>query len=218
MTNLALDRLAVAVLTQGRMRPASKPRTPPHTHPSERRSPPPRLGLVEPRPTTWAPEEPSTVLTSTCASRPTGSSGDILGQLIPGHGDLPADNPAEHPAQHPADELAPDAALMLRWQYAVTIAGDVQARLCAAGVTDGSFDPSDESEHTLTVLFHDRTIVLEDLDAWDRPDVPLVLVTTDYHPYTERPPVAGNVRWVDPSTVTALVSSLVRLGVIQGDS
>jgi hypothetical protein len=45
--------------------------------------------------------------------------------------------------------------------------------------------------------------------------VPLVLMTSDYVPFTERPAPTGNIFWLDPTTELTYLRSLDRLGVMK---
>lgn len=49
-------------------------------------------------------------------------------------------------------------------------------------------------------------------DAWTSP-VALVLIRTDYEPFTESPLPRGNVMWVDPSTELTFLQTLADAGV-----
>lgn len=134
------------------------------------------------------------------------SAHDIIAHLIPGYGDL---DTAEDATE------AHDQALLLRWQTAVLTASDVQAAICGDRVHEGKFDPATESEDALTALFGDKTVAVEGFDSWDNEHVPLVLIATDYEPYTERDLPTGNVLWIDPSDEIAFLNSLANLGVIE---
>lgn len=131
------------------------------------------------------------------------NAADLIAHLIPGYGDL-AD-----------DDEGNDTALIMRWQTCVATASDVQALICADRVQEGRFDPTVETEDALSVLFSDKTVPVEDFGSWDNPDVPLVLIATDYAPFAERPPVTGNVVWLDPSDEVAFLRSLAALGVVE---
>lgn len=131
------------------------------------------------------------------------STTDVVAHLIPGYGDLAQDVDGN------------EQALILRWKTAVMTASDVQALICADRAKEGLFDPANESEETLTALFQDKTIAGEDVESWDNENVPLVLIATDYEPFTERAPISGNVLWVDPSDETAFLNSLSALGVVE---
>lgn len=45
--------------------------------------------------------------------------------------------------------------------------------------------------------------------------VPLVLIATDYLPFTGREAPTGNVLWLDPSTEVTYLRSLARLGILE---
>lgn len=103
-------------------------------------------------------------------------------------------------------------ALLLRWQQAVTTANLVQAVVVGSASESGVLDVSTASEDVLTVLFSDRVRPVE-VDDWAEP-VPLVLISTDYAPFTHRTPPTGNVRWINPHTERTYLESLHHLGVV----
>lgn len=128
---------------------------------------------------------------------------ELVGHLIEGYANLPD------------TEGGNAQALVARWRTCVATASDVQALICADRAAEGTFDPAAESEEVLTALFSDKTVPVEGFDTWDLGSVPLVLVATDYEPYTERVAPTGNVLWIDPSDEVAFLHSLTNLGVIQ---
>lgn len=131
------------------------------------------------------------------------TASDLIAHLIPGYGELPDDDDGD------------TAALIMRWQSCVATASDVQALICADRVQEGRFDPVQETEETLSVLFGDKTVPIEDIASWDNEDVPLILIATDYAPFSERPPVTGHVLWLDPSDEATFLRSLSNIGVIE---
>jgi len=107
-----------------------------------------------------------------------------------------------------------DDDLEQRYRFAVLAASQVQAVLAADAVADGTFDPADHDEATLTALFASRAHpVPEQVETWGLA-VPLVLVATDYEPYTDRALPLGNVKVVDPADERTLLGSLSDLGVV----
>lgn len=121
---------------------------------------------------------------------------DLVGAVIPGYSSLIDD----------------EAALLARWQCSAATATQVQ-QLIAAGE---GLDPAVESEDVLTAVFTDRAnpLPVELVGAsWDHP-VPLVLLATDYEPFTSAARPSGNVRFIDSSTERAFLRSLADLGVL----
>lgn len=104
-------------------------------------------------------------------------------------------------------------ALVLRVQHATALCSFIQAAVCSDGLEEGTFDPENETEEALTAFFGDRTVPVYGIDEWKHA-VPLVLVTTDYHPYTQHSAPSGNVWWIDPADEAMFVHSLAQLGVI----
>lgn len=120
---------------------------------------------------------------------------DLIGALLPGY-----------------TALSDDDAQIARWQCAAATATQVQQMMAAAL----DLDPSAESEDTLTAIFADRAMpVPADAigDRWDH-RVPLVLLATDYAPFTAEPRPQGNVQFIDSGTERAFLSSLAGLGVL----
>ena len=135
--------------------------------------------------------------------------GTLLGYLIDGYDDIPD------------DEEGDEEALVMRVEQAVLICSTIQAMLCADATSEGKFNPAEESEETLTALLGDRTIPVLHVAEWTH-EVPLVVLTTDYAPYTTHTPPGGNVWWLDPSDEAIFLQSLSTHGLIQlyvhGDS
>lgn len=126
---------------------------------------------------------------------------ELVAELIPGYAGLP--------------ETADGAidALHARYEAAVSHANLIQGLLAAVANAEGEFDAAAESESTLTALFADREQFVADFTVWDH-QVPVVLIATDYAPYTDVPRPSGNITWLDPATETSLLQSLRDLGVI----
>lgn len=111
------------------------------------------------------------------------------------------------------DEDGDNQALVCRATEAIKVAATAQAIMATDAFNEGRFDPDDASEEVLTALFGDRTLAVIGVDHWDH-EVPLVLVATDYEPFSNEPTPTGNVLWVDPSTEIAFLQSLANLGII----
>lgn len=119
-----------------------------------------------------------------------------------------------------------DVALVMRYNDLISYATGLQAELVRIGIERGDFDPNTIGEDVLTALFAERIVPFEgiplsddvndvrvDLD-WSY-DVPLVLITSDYVPFTERSAPTGNIIWLDPTTELTYLRSLDRLGVMK---
>src|SRR6478609_5728204 len=109
---------------------------------------------------------------------------ELLGQLIPGYTDLPDDD-----AGH-------DGALWRRYESAVATAGELQETLIAAAAEHGDFDAATAGEHVLTPLLTAKTTPYTG-PAW-RQSVPLVLIDTDYQPFTAPPRPGGRIIYLRP--------------------
>lgn len=126
------------------------------------------------------------------------SVSDLVGAIIPGYGAGTGD----------------EEALIARWQCAAATATQVQ-QLIAAGA---GLDPAAEDEPTLTAIFADRAGPLPAGSltggAWGH-EVPLVLLATDYEPFTSVPAPRGNVLFIDSSTERAFLRTLAALGACE---
>lgn len=123
---------------------------------------------------------------------------EILGQLIDGY---VASTSEEGAVQAFNDRV----------DYAVRQANVRQGMFALMATDDGQFDPDVESEETLTAIFADRDEFVPVVELWAG-HVPLVLIETEYAPYTDVPRPAGNVRWVNPATDLTLLRSLAAFG------
>lgn len=149
---------------------------------------------------------------------------ELLGALIPGYADLP-DTQEGH-----------DEALGQRWEQAVATAAAVQAGLVAGATANGEFDPAEVGDDVLTALLSDRDRPFAGLPVpdsaeesgagdsageeavsfeWPADLPPLILVASDYAPYTSAPRPHGNVVLLDPHTETTYLDSLAELGLIR---
>lgn len=104
--------------------------------------------------------------------------------------------------------------LYRRYEEAVARANLAQASLYDAAVAGGSIEPRTMTEEVLTTLLSDRAEPIVDVREW-REEVPLVLVVTDYAPYTTMPAPLGNVAWIDPSDDERYRASLAALGLAE---
>lgn len=107
-----------------------------------------------------------------------------------------------------------DEALIARWQCAAATATQVQELLAVAN----DLNPGTESEDVLTAIFTDRANPLPEgsltAGAWEH-RVPLVLLATDYEPFTSTPAPTGKVQFVDPFSDRAFLNTLAQLGLCQ---
>lgn len=68
-------------------------------------------------------------------------------------------------------------------------------------------------EDVLTALFSSRSKPHEDGDWYH--DVPLVLIATDYEPYTDRKRPSGKIVWISPETEVTFLRALEVLGLFE---
>lgn len=113
------------------------------------------------------------------------------------------------------------AATVMRVDFLTRIAAAVQSGFAQAAEASGEFDPANCGDEILTELFKDRRIPFEGITGPDgQPslewtfDVPLILIASDYHPFTARPAPTGGVMFLDGSTELAFLTSLSDLGLI----
>lgn len=123
---------------------------------------------------------------------------DLVSALIP-----------EYPQ---ALDAGPAEQLISRADFCAAAAADAQARICYRWQEQDpeTFDALTEAE--LTALFADRRTplflpYLDLAEEWTH-SIPLVLVRTDYAPFTSWPAPTGNVMMVDPYTERTLLVSI----------
>lgn len=126
---------------------------------------------------------------------------DIVAGIIDGYGDIP-DTEEGHLE-----------ALVARYEFAVVTADIHQQIIAAEKLNSGEFDHTVEDEGTLTSILSSRRERLPEMASWDH-TVPLVLVGTDYAPYTTLPRPSGNVLWIDPFNETTLLETLESLELL----
>lgn len=124
-----------------------------------------------------------------------------LGVLIPGYADIPDTTEGN------------DTATVARWEFAAQVAQMVQERVAAEAEDAGLWVSADADEDVLTPLFTEKDSPLDGLPFWGHP-VPLVLIWTDYSPYTPRMAPRGNVWWIDPSDELSLLKTLHEVNVL----
>lgn len=126
---------------------------------------------------------------------------ELVGHIIDGYDQLPQ------------NEEGHDNALWLRYRAAVQFAGAVQAVVAAAESEAGNFEASLISETDRTAMFGDKGEKPDDIKNWAH-KVPLVLISTDYAPYTSTQAPEGNILWINPHNETVFLNSLHEIGVI----
>ena len=103
-----------------------------------------------------------------------------------------------------------DVAFIDRYHVAREVAGEVQAVFNAQAQLQGV----DVTDPSLGLIWQEKSVVPENLGEWAE-DVPLVLVRTDFAPFTDRVSPTGGVLWIDPSTEREFVESCDRAGFVQ---
>lgn len=130
---------------------------------------------------------------------------DLVGHVIPGYEDV-------------EDSYEGDVqAFILRVEAAAQIATIVQALAVRGADEDpeSGFTVADASEDVLTALFSPRGVaVLPFTGVWEE-EVPLVLVSADYRPYTSTELPSGNVAFIDPTDDRLFLESLEGVGFIE---
>jgi len=138
---------------------------------------------------------------------------ELVGALIPGYDAIPHSTGSNCAGRGTPSDADHDEALWLRYSQAVATAALVQQHILAAAVTNGDFDSAAVPEDALTALLGDKTDVFTG-EQW-RWNVLLVLISTDYAPFTQRPKPAGRVAYLDPSTETTYLTSLHEAGLVR---
>ena len=116
---------------------------------------------------------------------------------------------------------AHDECLVMRYEELCHLGAKVQDYLVGEGADRGTIDLSQAGEDVLTALFQDRHVPFAGVHRDGGPsfewteDVPLVLVATDYAPFTERPTPTGRVVMLDPSSEMGYCLSLAALGLFE---
>ena len=107
--------------------------------------------------------------------------------------------------------LDDEQALYARHELAVQAAREAQDDLARDSEL---FDPDNAPEEVLTVLFGmPRSTSLAGLNRWDEP-VPLVLISTDYAPFTEDLAPAGNVKFINPADERSFPDTLMDVHLV----
>ncbi|QNE48685.1 hypothetical protein F1C58_16640 (plasmid) [Glaciihabitans sp. INWT7] len=116
------------------------------------------------------------------------------------------------------DEEGDVLAFLTRVDSASSIAAQSQAVVLAEMTESGEFDPETSTETILTALLTPRGTGLVDGSDfggnWDNP-VPLLLLTTDYAPFTAYTLITGNVEYFDPSNERTYLESLQKFGFVE---
>jgi len=129
------------------------------------------------------------------------TAGELLALLIPGYGRLSD------------DDTGHDDALWARYESALATATQLQETLLGAAAENGDFDAATADEAILTALLTDKATPYAG-PVW-RQRVPLVLIDTDYQPFTRRPRPDGRVVYLRPAQERDYLTSLAEAGVIQ---
>ena len=131
---------------------------------------------------------------------------ELVAHVIPGYVDFAG------------DEAGDVLAFLARVDSAAGIVAEVQAVVLASATEDGDFVAEDESEIILTALLTPRgTGLIDGVEfggVWTH-EVPLLLLTTDYAPFTESVPITGNVEYFDPSNETTYLEGLQSFGFVE---
>lgn len=107
-----------------------------------------------------------------------------------------------------------EKSLVTRYECLVNVANQLQQLLAAEAANNGTFDPQVETEDVLTALFTSRDERIT-VGEWKPELPPLVLLATDYAPYTGDTRPTGNVKFLDPHTETTFLDTLHGVGAIE---
>jgi hypothetical protein len=135
------------------------------------------------------------------------STASALGALIDGYDELP---------QTPAGR---SQARQARYRYAAQIVVRTQERINGKAIASYVLDPSGEdADDVLVTLLGNRAVLVGSAEGetsvhWAH-RVPVVLIATDYVPFTDNIRPTGRVLMIDPSDEIALLESLSELCVV----
>jgi len=139
------------------------------------------------------------------------SLGELIDLILPGYAALPDDPSGD------------DAALIARHDHIAQVANAIQGGFNEQASERGLLDMATADENLTTALGHDRSLPWsgmvdgagESSYVWQS-DIPLVLLTTDYAPFTDRPSPQGEaIVMLDPSDEATYLASLTKLGLVQ---
>lgn len=113
-------------------------------------------------------------------------------------------------ADLPDTDEGHDEALRVRTDSLIAV---IQIAQAAALADHGVDDPAGTfTEPELNTLLGDRAAFPE-VDAWSH-EVPLMLLATHFHPYSDADAPSGNVMLLDPVTETTYADAMVALGLL----
>ncbi|GAA1491594.1 hypothetical protein [Brachybacterium sacelli] len=110
------------------------------------------------------------------------------------------------------EESDPEVLFLMRLEQAIVIATAVQESIVAAAVQRRDLDETTDEE-VWTALLAERETVDPGV-RWEH-QIPLVLVSSLFAPYTDRDQPIGNIAWVDPTDDVTMLETLQGLGVIE---
>ena len=119
---------------------------------------------------------------------------ELLSAVIPGYDELPS------------NENGDEAAFVARYEAAIELANLVQTGLVIDATENDGWSPEQVTEDELNALFQSKVVPFVPCEGADgtvsaewRVDVPLVVIDTDYAPFTEREaPFGDNVVFLSP--------------------
>jgi len=146
-------------------------------------------------------EWPYAVITNSGEVLVSDSVSDLVAVGLPGYRDL-SDN-----------DDGFNEGLVARYEDLVGHAAAFQHILLSEAHERGVVNINNLDDDTLTHLMEERTVPFEGNAPWECP-VPLVLISTDYEPFTTRQIPEGNIVWLDPITEVTYLQSLHKVGVL----
>ncbi|MBC9927308.1 hypothetical protein [Leucobacter sp. cx-169] len=108
-----------------------------------------------------------------------------------------------------------DEHLMARTDALASLGGTLQAVLLAE--VSGRIPGTEEalSEDQLTALLHPKGAEVLEFDEWTHPDIPLILLATQYAPYNDEviAPAGENIVWLNGHDERRFIQSLELVGM-----
>lgn len=101
-------------------------------------------------------------------------------------------------------------ALIKRYEASVVIADDLQQMLHASASEEVRASLTEEETAVVTTSRADSVVSLD--QPWEH-EIPLLLIATDYAPYTDTPAPVGEVAFINPHTEASFLISTSQLDI-----
>lgn len=134
---------------------------------------------------------------------------ELVGELIPDYDDIPDTDEGD------------EEALWQRYQQAVAIAGALQEGFVQEAIARGALVVGSAGEDVLTALLSEKTTPFVGIPdeqgrvtmEWTH-DCPLVLIESDYEPFTDVTTPSGRIVWIRPVDEKQYIASLAEAQIV----